>query len=64
MKMYGSREFNAHSKPGFPAPFSTWKLNSFFFKRCFTSTETIRTVRDGEPKTATSTFTQLLSSEV
>ena len=28
-----------------------------------TSTETIRTVRDGEPRTATSTFTQLLSSE-
>ena len=30
---------------------------------CFTSTETIRTIRDGEPRTATSTFTQLLSSE-
>ena len=29
---------------------------------CFTSTETVRLVRDGEPKTATSTFTQLLSS--
>ena len=29
---------------------------------CFTSTETIRTIRDGEPRTATSTFTQLLSS--
>ena len=28
---------------------------------CFTSTETIRTVRDGEPRTITSTFTQLLS---
>ena len=28
----------------------------------FTSTETILTVRDGEPRTATSTFTQLLSS--
>ena len=28
----------------------------------FTSTETIRTIRDGEPRTATSTFTQLLSS--
>ena len=27
---------------------------------CFT--ETIRTIRDGEPRTATSTFTQLLSS--
>ena len=30
---------------------------------CFTSTETTRTIRDGEPRTATSTFTQLLSSE-
>ena len=30
---------------------------------CFASTETIRLIRDGEPRTATSTFTQLLSSE-
>ena len=30
---------------------------------CFTSTETTRTVRDGEPRTATSAFTQLLSSQ-
>ena len=30
---------------------------------CFTSTETIRSVRDGEPRTATSTFTQLLNSD-
>ena len=29
---------------------------------CFTSTETIVTVRDGEPRTAASTFTQLLNS--
>ena len=29
---------------------------------CFTSTETVRTIRDGEPRTATSTSTQLLSS--
>ena len=27
------------------------------------STETIRTVRDGEPRTATSTFRQLLNTE-
>ena len=31
-----------------------------FFQCCFTSTETIRTIRDGEPRTATSIFTQLL----
>ena len=30
---------------------------------CFTSIETIRTIRDGEPRPATSTFTQLLTSE-
>ena len=30
---------------------------------CFTSTETIRFIRDGDPRTVTSTFTQLLSSE-
>ena len=29
---------------------------------CFTSTKTIRTVRHGEPRTATSSFTQLLIS--
>ena len=29
---------------------------------CFTVTETIGLIRDGEPRTATSTFTQLLSS--
>ena len=31
---------------------------------CFTSTETVRTVTDGEPRSATSSLTQLLSSEV
>ena len=30
---------------------------------CFTSTETIRTIRDGEPRTATLTFTQHLGSD-
>ena len=34
-----------------------------FVQCCFTYTETIRTVRDGEPRTSTSTFTQLLSSD-
>ena len=29
---------------------------------CFTSTAAIRTVRNGEPRTATSTFTQLVTS--
>ena len=34
------------------------------YKHCSTSTETtLRAVRDGEPRTVTSTFTQLLSSE-
>ena len=42
----------------------TQLLNSQRDGRChFSSTEAIRTVRDGEPRTATSTFTQLLSSE-
>ena len=30
-----------------------------FFKCCFTPTETVRTIRDGEPRTSTSSFTQL-----
>ena len=29
----------------------------------FTSTETVRTIKDAEPRAATSTFTQLLSSD-
>ena len=33
-----------------------------FVQCCRTSTETVRTIRDGEPRTSTSTFTQLLSS--
>ena len=32
-----------------------------FFQCCFTSTETTRTIRDGEPRTAISSFTQLLA---
>ena len=35
----------------------------FIIQCCFTSTATVQTLRDGEPRTATSTFTQLLSSE-
>ena len=35
----------------------------FFFKCCSKSTETVRTVMDGEPRTSTSTLTQLLNSE-
>ena len=34
-----------------------------FVQCCFTSTETRRFIRDGKPRTATSTFTQLLSSD-
>ena len=37
---------------------------SKFSHCCFRSTETVRTItRNGEPRTATSTFTQLLSSD-
>ena len=32
-------------------------------QRCFTSTETIRLIRDVEPRTATSTSTQFLNSD-
>ena len=34
----------------------------FFFECCFTSTETTRTIKDREPRSSTSTFTQPLSS--
>ena len=39
-------------------------LSEVWVQCCFTSTETIRTVRDGEPRTATSNSTQLLSSDL
>ena len=39
-------------------------LYIYFGQCCFTSTETTGTVRDVEPRKATSTFTQLLSSEL
>ena len=38
------------------------KKPGLFFKCCFTSRETISLIRDGEPRTATSTLTQLLNS--
>ena len=38
------------------------RLKALQIQCCFTSTETIRTIRDVEPRTATSTFTQLLTS--
>ena len=31
---------------------------------CFTSAESVRTIRDGEPRTTTSTFTQLMNSGI
>ena len=34
------------------------------YQCCFTSIETIRTIWDGEQRTATSTFTQFLSSDI
>ena len=39
-------------------------VNFFRVHCCFTSTETTKTVRDGEPRTSTSTFTRVLSSEL
>ena len=41
---------------------SSSALSRLQMQYCFTSTETMETIRDGEPRTATSTFTQLLSS--
>ena len=39
------------------------KTQAVLVECCFTSTETVGLFRDGEPRTATSTLTQLLSSE-
>ena len=45
------------------APLYMCTRQTFKVPCCFTSTETIRTIRDREPRMATSTFTQLLNSE-
>ena len=57
--------FGTGSPPGRPPQLShsSRALNSCFFKYCYTSTETVRTITDAEPRTSTSTFTQLLSSD-
>ena len=39
-------------------------LMSHHVQCCLTSTETIKTIRDEETRTSTSTFTQLLSSDM
>ena len=41
----------------------TYRMSYVQVQCCFTFTETIRTIRDGEPRTATWTFTQLLFSD-
>ena len=57
--LQGTRLRHQHaSQAGPPHPAG---LITFFFAWCFTSTETVRTIRDGQPRTATSTFTQLLA---
>ena len=42
--------------------FTFTQLLSSVLQCCFTSTETIKTIRNGVPRMATSTFTQLRSS--
>ena len=48
---------NPHTQP-------TTVFKTAQVQRCFTSTQTIKTVRDGEPRTATSTFTQVRRPEL
>ena len=48
--------------PGLPPLLLHNHSRALFLKCCFTSTETVRTIRDGEPRTPASTFTQLLSA--
>ena len=50
----GSQQLSIHPA-GLPRPLQG--------QCCFTSTETVMTIGDGEPRTSTSTFTQLLSFE-
>ena len=73
-KLPGELEFDfsvafaqrTHGLLGWPPGLSHTHLPSSDLNRvqcCFTSTETLQTFGDGEPTTATSTFTQLLNSE-
>ena len=52
-------------EPGWPPRLSQLLSSEAFefVQCCFTSTEDVRTVRDGEPRTSTSTLTQLLNSD-
>ena len=60
--LQGTRLRHQHaSQAGPPHPTA---LITFFFACCFTSTETVRTIRVGEPRTPTSTFTRLLNSGI
>ena len=59
-----TRNSYRHNRHAVPSNYMELPAGCLMFGRCcFTSTETVRTVRDREPKTATLTFTQLLSSE-
>ena len=52
------------SPPPHPLLRPFWVVLSLISAQCcFTSTETVRTIGNGESRTATSTFTQLLNSE-
>ena len=49
--------------PGVPRDCHARVVVQVHVQCCFTSAVTVRTIKDGEPSTATSTFAQLLSSE-
>ena len=67
---YSSQNYRQHSScrpdtnPSTAATGFGMLIGSVQVQCCLTSTETVRTIRDGEPRAATSTLTQLLSSEV
>ena len=63
MLLYVQRPYglSGTGSPGRPPRLSYW-FWALFVQCCFTSTETVRTFRDGEPRTSTSTFVLVLSS--
>ena len=64
--VHRNRRFIRDGSPGRPPRLShsSWALNAVLLSKCcFTPTKTTRTIRDGGPRTFTSTCTQPLSSE-
>ena len=63
--VHGDHQETRDGDPGRPPglPEKLLSCGPDVFSVCFTSTETVKTISDGEPRTSTAMFTQLLNSD-